>query len=400
MSEDELHLSSNILGCNFLIKFPKDIELLLVTETLLAFLEGFFATSMRELMSYTENIIINLRRAKEVSVLEFEYNELKDEYDISVNSFNITPKNRSLIWDSILKLITDILARHFIAKDIEHYISNLFKKEKIHERLSLVIEHRNFINNLLGETPKLFFSDWQKYVNPKEYISERKVPISYNHDIKEVERDFERKDLDKVRHNEIKTRSIIDVPLWDKAKWKGFGFLFHPQEGLGIIIAYENADAGIKIFDKWINKFGREDKLNLIRISIIKGVDESNPYWYRVHISTNLEIKNSLQPNSFFTVASRIHEMNANSPENLNNLIGLFKSLKEYTLYPAKISHSGNEIKPFFSKGILKTTLIIKEAWEIGENDLDRVVIKENDRPIIPEGNIDAPILKILNRVE
>jgi hypothetical protein len=219
-------------------------------------------------------------------------------------------------------------------------------------------------------------------------------------DIKEVERDFERKDLDKVRHNEIKTRSIIDVPLWDKAKWKGFGFLFHPQEGLGIIIAYENADAGIKIFDKWINKFGREDKLNLIRISIIKGVDESNPYWYRVHISTNLEIKNSLQPNSFFTVASRIHEMNANSPENLNNLIGLFKSLKEYTLYPAKISHSGNEIKPFFSKGILKTTLIIKEAWEIGENDLDRVVIKENDRPIIPEGNIDAPILKILNRVE
>lgn len=400
MSEDELHLSSNILGCNFLIKFSKDIEILLVAETLLAFLEGFFATSMSELMSYTENITLNLKNAKEIDGLEFEYNELDDEYNISVNSFNIATKNRSLIWDSMLKLITDILVKHFIAKDIEHFVSNLFKKEEIHERLSLIIEHRNFITNLLGEAPKLFFHDWQKYVNLNEYISIRKIPISYDHNIKKVEKDFQKKDIDKVRHDEIKTRSIIDVPLWDKAKWKGFGFLFHPQEGLGIIIAYENADAGIKIFDKWINKFGREDKLDLIRITIIKGVDESNPYWYRVHISANIETKNSLQSNRFFAVASRIHEMNANSPENLNNLIGVFNTMKKYKLYPAKISHDGNGIKPFFDRGILKTTLIIKEAWEIGENDLDRIVIKGNDRPIIPEGNTEAPILKILNKAE
>ncbi len=400
MSEDELHLSSNILGCKILIKFSKDIEILLAAETLLAFLEGFFATSMSELMSYTETITINIRSAKEISNLEFTYNELDEEYNISVNNFNIKTENRSFIWDSMLKFITDILVRHFIAKDIEHFVSNLFKKEEIHERLSLIIEHRNFIINLLGEKPKLFFNDWRNYVKPKEYISIRKIPISYTKDIKEVKKEFLKKDIDKVRHDEIKTHSVIDVPLWDKAKWKGFGFLLHPLEGLGIILAYENVDAGIKIFDKWINKFGKEDKLDLIRITIIKGVDKSNPYWYRVHISANIETKNSLQSNKFFVVASRIHEMNANSPENLNNLIGLFNTMKKYKLYPAKISQSGNHIEPFFDKGILKTTLIIKDAWEIGENDLDRVVIKENDKPIIPEGNTKAPVLKILNKAE
>lgn len=401
MSEDELHLSSNILGCNFLIKFSKDIEILLAAETLLAFLEGFFATSMNELMSYTENVTINLRSVKEINGLEYEYNELDDEYNISVNSFNIKMENRSLIWDSILKIITDILVKHFIAKDIEHFVSNLFKKEEIHERLSLIIEHRNFIINLLGEAPKLLFYEWKKYVKPKEYIFKRKVPISYNYDIKKVEKDFHKKDIDKARHDEIKIHSVIDVPLWDKAKWNGFGFLLRPQEGLGIILTYENADAGRKIFDKWINKFGREDKLDLIRITIIKGVDESNPYWYRVHISANIETNNLLQSNqNFFAVASRIHEMNPNSPENLNNLIGLFNTMKKYKLYPAKLSHSGNEIKPFFDSSILKTTLIIKEAWEIGENDLDRVVIKGNDRLIIPKGNSEAPILKILNKSE
>ncbi|TYB32725.1 MAG: hypothetical protein FXF49_10035 [Flexistipes sinusarabici] len=398
MSQDDLHLSSSILGCSFLVKFPNDIEILLVAETLLAFLEGFFATSMSELMSHTEHITINLRKTKDISGLEFEYNEMNYEYNISVESFNITTKNRNLIWDSLLKLVTDILVKHFIAKDIEHLVSSLFKKEEIHERLSLIIEHRNFMINLLGNDPKLFFYEWKKYANSKQYISKRETPISYKYDIKEIEKDFQKKDIEKVRHDEIKTHSIIDVPLWEKAKWRGFGFCFHPQEGLGIILAYENIDAGAKIFDKWINKFGREDKLDLIKITIIKGIDERNPYWYRVHISANIKYKNSLQSSTLVTVASRIHEMNANSPENLNNLLDLFNRLKKYKLYPAKISQNGNDIKPFIEKGILKTTLTIKDAWEIGKNDVDRVVIRENDKPIIPDGNTNAPVFTILNQ--
>ena len=400
MSEDELHLSSDILGCKFLIIFSKDIEILLVAETLLAFLEGFFATSMNELMSFTETIIINLKRSEEIYSLEFTYNELNGEYDVSVNTFNVTTESKSCIWDSLLELVTDILIKHFIAKDLEHFVSNLFEKEEINERLSLIIKHRDLSINLLGDKPKLFFNDWQNYLKPEKYISIQKKYIAYNQDIKEVKKEFQKKDIDKLRHDEIETQSVIDIPLWNTAKWKGFGFLFHPQEGLGIILAYENADAGVKIFEKWINKFGKEDKLDLIRISIIKGVDENNPYWYRVHVSSNIETKNSLQPNKLFFVASRIHEMNANSPENLNNLTMYLNNTNKYKLYPAKVSHSGNKIEPFFDKSILKTILTIKNAWEIGENDFDRAVINENDRPIIPVGNKKAPVLKILNKAE
>ena len=396
MSENKLYLSSSILGCKFIIKFLKDTEMLLAAETLLAFLEGFFATSMSELIAYVETVTINLRRNQEDSNLNFTYNELTTEYNISVNSFNITAENRSFIWESMLEFITDILVRHFIAKDIKQYVANLFKKEEIQERLSLIIEHRNFTFNLLGDTPKLFFDDWFRYLNPDKYISKRKTPITYTRDIKKVNKQFQKNDMDKVRHDEIETHSVIDVPLWDKAKWQGFGFLFHPKEGLGIILAYENFDAGKKIFDRWINKFGNEDKLESIKITIIKGVDESNPYWYRVHISANIDTQNPLQSNKLVAIASRIHEMNANSPENLNKLIGLFNTIKKYKLYPARISNDGKNIEPYFDKGICKTTLTIKEAWEIGENDLDRVVIKEDDKPIIPEGIKDAPILKFL----
>ena len=201
---------------------------------------------------------------------------------------------------------------------------------------------------------------------------------------------------DKVRHDEIESYSVIDVALWDKANWNGFGFLYHPQEGAGIILSYGNPDAGKRIFDKWIEKFGHVDKDELIKITIIKGVDEKHPYWYRVHISSNIESSNSDNSNKLLTITSRIHEMEANTSQNLNDLIGMFNITKRYQLYPAKISEKGNDIVPYFDKGILKTSLTIKEAWEIGENDLDRVVIRGNDSPIIPEGVKDAPVLKIL----
>ncbi len=397
MSEDKLHLSTSIVGCEFLIKFAKDVEILLIAETVLALLEGFFATAMSELLAHAETVTINLLNSKDGCDMNYSYNELAAEYNISISTYDFTKEKRSSTSGSVVNLIIDIITRKFIAKDIELYVKNIFQKEEVLERLYLIFEHINFSTNLLGDAPKLIFSDWVSYLKPTEYISKRKTPIHFNLDAEKINEICQENDMNKVRHDEIKTHSVIDVPQWDKANWKGFGFLFHPQNGLGIILAYENADDGEKIFDRWINAYGEEDKLDSIKITIIRGVNKSHPHRYRVHISANIDTNNSHQSNKLFVVSSRIHEMNASSPQNLNNLIGLFNATKKYRLYPAKINLDGGGIDPIFSKSILKTTLIIREAWEIGENDLDRVVIKVNDNPIIPEGKSKAPVLKILN---
>lgn len=90
--------------------------------------------------------------------------------------------------------------------------------------------------------------------------------------------------------------------------------------------------------------------------------------------------------------------MTPNSPINLDNLIKEFNRLKKYRLCPAKINENGKTIEPYFDKGILKRILNVKNAWEIGENDFDCVAIKENDNPVIPEGNNHVPILDVLKR--
>jgi hypothetical protein len=45
---------------------------------------------------------------------------------------------------------------------------------------------------------------------------------------------------------------------------------------------------------------------------------------------------------------------------------------------------------------ILKTHLHVREAWEVGLNDPDCVGIRNEDDPIIPPGEANAPVSKLL----
>jgi hypothetical protein len=57
------------------------------------------------------------------------------------------------------------------------------------------------------------------------------------------------------------------------------------------------------------------------------------------------------------------------------------------------------QVCPFnLYRAILKRSLFVKNAWEIGENDLGSAVINKDDSPVIPEGIVDLPVLKVLNK--
>lgn len=404
MSDNILKLQTNILGCKFMVTFSQDLEMLLVAETILAFLEGFFATSLKDAISLTEKITINIKNNQKNNKINFDYNELKSEYNFYLQSFNNSENNSNLTWLSLIEFVADIFVKNFMTKNPQEYITKLFKKEEIHERLSSILSHRDLILNLLGNKPKLFFDNWINYVKPQQYPIKRQKPIIYDYqDSNNQKKYITKENLDEIGHNKRTVHSIINVSLWDQAKWISFGIFSHPQHGLCILLLYENIDIGKKIFTQWINKFGYEDEEEYIKITIIRGINKEYPYQYRVHISSNIESKNfaSANRNELFTIASRVNTMSPNSPETLDNLMNMFNQLKQYKICPAKIIDDGKDIEPYFDQGILKKSLTIKEAWQIGENDLDRVAIREDDCPIIPkEHSKDAPVLDILKHLE
>lgn len=45
---------------------------------------------------------------------------------------------------------------------------------------------------------------------------------------------------------------------------------------------------------------------------------------------------------------------------------------------------------------ILKREVVIREAWTIGLNDPDGMAVSPGFAPIIPEGQENAPILKLI----
>ncbi|MTF39514.1 hypothetical protein [Cyanobacterium aponinum] len=405
MSDNILKLKTSILGCKFTITFPQDIEILLVAETILAFLEGFFATSLKDAISHTENISVNIKNSQENQDINFDYDEISSEYNFYIESCHNSENNSNLTWDSLIKFVAEIFYRHFMTENRQEYIIKLFEKEEINERLSFILSQRNFMLKLLGKKPKLFFNDWINYVKPQEYPIKRQQPIIYDYQHSNNQeylqkKEYHREKIDEIGHHKRTVYSIIDPSLWDEAKWNGFGTL-NEQGTLGIFLLYENLDIGKKIFTQWLNKFGYEDKEEYIKITIIKDINKQYPYRYRVNISANIDAKNADDNNTLFSITSRINEIHPNNPDTLNYLINMFNKLKEYKIYPAKIIDDAKDIEPYFDLGILKKSLTIKEAWQIGENDLDRVAIREDDCPIIPEEHIqDAPILEILKHLK
>lgn len=390
-------LFSTILGCKFIVRFKSNIENLLIAETFLAFFESFLATSLSGIFPKVEEITINLEKPITSKLIDFKTKESSTEYICFIEKFEFTPKNHKEYWEGMIELITHIVAHNFHSEEPLQYIENLFKNEEINDRISFVFNHRSFSNNVLGDKPKLFANDWIEGKNIHKYENIRQTPVVFKLDdeYEQLKKTEGKPNLEQVRHDKRKVYSVIDDSLWQDPYWHGFGFIQINNFDFGIFIAFKNGNKGKKIFEKWIQKFGNEDKEEQIKITLIKGIDTKNPFWYKVVIGSNIKIDKK-EDIEVYMASQRIHRMEPNNPVNIENLTKLYSKNKKYLLLPAQISHDGTDVEPFFDKGIIKRQLNIKNAWELAENDMEQVAITDKDNPIIPKDIDDAPILKIL----
>lgn len=396
LSEKETCLFSKIIGCEFKLFFESNIEMLMVAETLLSFLESFFATALENVFPKFESITIHINEKKQNSFLEFDKKNISNIYTIDVKKFNALDEENDSLGNLIFEFSAHILIHNFYINDPNSFIENLFMKEEINERLSIIINHRKFLQYILGDNLKFYLKDWFKNKEYKEYPLIRTEAINLeNERIKDTsDTQFQN---NKQRHDKRKLLSIIDIELWDEAGWSGFGVINDPVYGFGFFLCFVNGDIGKKIFDNLIDRIGSDDKNETIRLSIIKGINKQQPYWYRVQIGTNI-INSTTDENNIYYLISRIHELTPVDSRNLDYGINVFNSQKKYKLYPASKTDDLHGFQVHFEKGILKRELIIRNAWEINENDFEAMAINKNDEPLIPTDIFDAPILKVLGK--
>ena len=89
--------------------------------------------------------------------------------------------------------------------------------------------------------------------------------------------------------------------------------------------------------------------------------------------------------------------MNPSSDENLSNFLQWFEQQKAFLLAPVSMDQGSTELFPELS--IRKQNIVVRQAWQIAENDPDRCVLAEDDDPIAPHDVVDAPVYRALERI-
>ena len=207
---------------------------------------------------------------------------------------------------------------------------------------------------------------------------------------------FFRQRATREKHGDRKIASPIDIPLWDSAGWRAVFYFFDPRVAPYPILclAFRNKEAAENIFQGWRKQLGPEDKENKLRITLLKGIQRSNPAAYRVFVSTNIDP--SENQNSLVAMVGRHQTMMPVTTENLDAFLKTFSQSGQYLLAPA---HFISETKlPDIGLGfaILKSQLIVRNAWEVSLNDIDAPAFNDEDDPYIPLEVKDAPVTALL----
>ncbi len=183
--------------------------------------------------------------------------------------------------------------------------------------------------------------------------------------------------------------SIIDVDLWNQAKWKAMAFISDPSLKTPPIVGFifDDNQKGNDIFTAIKKQIGKIDFKDEIRLSFIEEISDYRPQDYKVHIGTDwkvaIEKMESLGLNldeSFFIGLSRIHEMNPpNDSKNLEIFKHSYAHFKKYFITNFKFEK--DKLTPIYANLIEKEKIFFRKKNDImiNKNDEDFVAFNTNE---------------------
>lgn len=188
---------------------------------------------------------------------------------------------------------------------------------------------------------------------------------------------------------------------WDRARWRGILYLFSGQLDEPALMALGFSDRGAAqlIFEEWIDRFGRVDKDEQLRIAVITGVNKSYPSRYRVIVGSKLDLANVTDLAKHFVLTARVQQMDPTDSRNLDGFLTRYSRLRRYFLAPAYLPEPPESPAVFYKLCIGKRGLTVRPAWQIAENDPDAFGLAADDDPIVPEGVANPPFVPVLERI-
>jgi len=403
--EDIVRLVSNILGCTIIVNLRNQEPCLEVAESILAAIESFLSTTTLRHAAAREPLIeINVDTIPvEDKLIAYEVNDNEERPIIIIhcNEFNphqIVQADQDKIHDAIFNIIAEVVSRIVIFKDPEEDLRAIMGDERASERALNFTSSFITLGNVLGHKPKIKIADWI-HEKSKKYELKREKQLTFSSTIKdgilEQAPSPDDEPISKAKHTDMQVTSVIREVFWDKAEWQGAGYFINLSGRTPPVmsIIFKNIEAGKKIFAAWQKRYGKRDEDEQIRVTIVRGINRDKPYHYRIGIGSN--IKKEEGGPKYITSITRIHNMTPESSKNLDMFKKAYETIGQYLLAPGSVKDGGLP-DIVHDLGLLKREVIFKDAWEIGVNDIDSVLIYPEDIPIIPAEVKNPPVEELL----
>ena len=177
-------------------------------------------------------------------------------------------------------------------------------------------------------------------------------------------------------HRDLRVRSVIDIHLWDRAGWTGTAFAdWGPTYVPAMALLFTDADAGRTIFERWRERFGKEDEQEELYVAIIRHIPTEKAAHYRVLITSGFPPTAPSNDAQRFMVAARTCTMHPESDVNLRRFLSRYNELRAYWLVPAIWKGQG-EPEFLLDIPILKRELSVKNAADIGIHDIEAMALR------------------------
>lgn len=406
-------LRTTMFGCSVEVVAEADSLTIAWAEVIVGFIEAFFATAMalNRTMSMRSRLEVRVRPGATEEGRPLEVWNEEDEFG---ESFVVVEHAEWPVggWDptrfeeAFVHLLSMVLAELTLA-DSTDWLETYFAEERAHERSHLVAQSIKSTISLLGQPPKYSINDrigdevsenlgverseqWQPapFVPPDDDVSASGLPTGDTPDLV---------GLTRQRHLDVEVQSVINIPLWNRARWRGVVFLTSedPRSLPVLALYFEDGGAGSKILAGWLHRFGRVDSSGEIAVSVITGIDADNPAHYRVAVGSKFDPTSEASSGTrYFGQVLRFQEMTPASSENLDRFLSALEA-SGGCYFIASAGGAPPDIGEVF---LGKADIRVVPAWQIGPNDLLTPALLGVQNPIIPADVEDAPVIETMKR--
>ncbi|CAH9052511.1 hypothetical protein PSECIP111951_00635 [Pseudoalteromonas holothuriae] len=403
-----------ILGCKVNLTYPNRSPFIEMSEAIVSSLEGFLSTGLIDKL-FTKipylDITVIADDDEECSIShEYEQTPVGGEFVISCSSFSwgkIRNEHGEELSKWFSEFLISCLSSICVVPDIERTVEMILVEDLAISRSVSFNVCFNAVYNIMGNEAQ---SNVIKLVNGsigEKYCVLRSEPwdskTPKNEDKLGIVDDSNLEeegslDFEKIRHDKLEITRLIKPNLWDQAKWNGLGYITSEEEPPYMMFIFNSTEGGTRVFQDLYEELGQADKLERLRISVIRGISKQYPCDYRIQVGENVTNANNAQ---LITMISRIHEM---SPQDNLNWERFEASFKKHKCYKLSFGIMRNDqffpFPDFQSVNVFKKEIIVKHAWEVGVQDIESSVIRVDDDPITPEGTVEPPVEEVINTLK